>query len=107
MFGRKGKPLGGIYNRPPNVPHSYWLPYIKVADSRKTAEMVKKLRGKVLSGPMEVPGGDWVFVGSDLQGGTFAVHSVTPPARKTRVRKVAKPRAKKAAKRAVKSSRRR
>jgi predicted enzyme related to lactoylglutathione lyase len=80
MFGRNGTPLGGMYTRPPHVSQSYWLPYIKVADSRKTAAVVKRLNGKILSGPMEVPGGDWIFVGADLQGAQFAVHSSKPAA---------------------------
>jgi hypothetical protein len=80
MFGRAGKPVGGMFNKPPQVPHAYWLPYIRTADAKQTAGRATKLRGQILAGPMQVPGGDWIFVGSDLQGATFAVHSGKPPA---------------------------
>lgn len=83
MFGRNGVPLGGIYNKmsqqqgPPA-----WLPYIKVPDAKKTAVTIKKLGAVIANGPMEVPGGDWIVVGADLQGAMFAVHSSKPAARK-------------------------
>ena len=105
MFGHNGTPVGGIYNRPSHVPHSNWLPYIRVADSKKTADLVRKLRGQIVSGPMEVPGGDWIFVGSDLQGAAFAVHSPRPAG----VRKAAagKPAAKKASRKVARKPQRR
>ena len=37
-------------------------------------EKIKELGGTVLSGPMEVPGGDWVAQCADPQGAAFAVH---------------------------------
>ena len=77
MYGWKGKTLGGIFNKPKQMPGPpSWLPYIKVADSKKAAETVKTLGGQVVNGPMEVPGGDWIAQGVDLQGAMFAVHSV-------------------------------
>jgi uncharacterized protein len=77
MYGWKGKTLGGIFNKPKQMPGPpSWLPYIKVADSKKAAETVKALGGQVVNGPVEVPGGDWIAQGVDLQGAMFAVHSV-------------------------------
>jgi predicted enzyme related to lactoylglutathione lyase len=80
MFGRtKTVPLGGIFKKPAQMPGPpSWLPYIRIADAKKTAEAVKKAGGKVINGPMEVPGGDWITQGLDLQGATFAVHSLKP-----------------------------
>jgi hypothetical protein len=106
MFGQNGKPMGGMYSRPAHVPRSHWLPYIRVADSKKTGDLVKKLHGQVLVGPMEVPGGDWIVVGSDLQGATFAVHSAKPadvkkPAATKKRAAAKKPAAKPAAKKAA------
>jgi uncharacterized protein len=83
MFGRSkdGPPLGGAFNKPAQMPGPpSWLPYIKVADAKQTGEVIKKLRGKIVNGPTEVPGGDWIAQGLDLQGGMFAVHSVKPAA---------------------------
>jgi hypothetical protein len=97
MFGRNGKPVGGMFNKPPEIPHAYWLPYIRTADAKRTAGSVRSLRGKVLVGPMEIPGGDWIFVGSDRQGATFAVHSARPVAAKAAKKAPAKRRTKKTA----------
>jgi predicted enzyme related to lactoylglutathione lyase len=81
MYGRGGKTLGGMLNQPKQRqgPPS-WLPYIRVADSKNAAARVKKLGGQLVSGPMEVPGGDWIAQGLDLQGALFAVHSLKPAA---------------------------
>ena len=49
--------------------------YVLVPDSHKAADATKKAGGQVLNGPMEVPGGDWIAIGMDPQGGVFAVHS--------------------------------
>ena len=77
MFGRGGQPLGGLYGKPPNQPGAAsWLPYIRVADARESAVVIGKRGGHLVNGPMEVPGGDWITMGVDPQGGAFAVHSV-------------------------------
>lgn len=81
MFGWSGQPVGGIMKHPPNAP-SYWTPYAKIADARATAKTVATLGGQVVNGPMEVPGGDWIFNGVDLQGAFFSVHSTKPAASK-------------------------
>ena len=79
MYGRGGAPLGGIYNKPKNAPGpSAWLPYIRVTDARTTPAATKKGGGQVINGPMEVPGGDWITMALDPQGGPFATHSVKP-----------------------------
>lgn len=79
MFGWNGVPVGGIFRRPPNVP-SHWLPYAMVADSKKAGKTIVALGAKIVNGPMEVPGGDWIVAGIDPQGAAFAVHSLRPAA---------------------------
>jgi predicted enzyme related to lactoylglutathione lyase len=84
MYGLKGKTLGGMFNKPKQMSGPpAWLPYIKVADAKKAAETVKRLGGQVVNGPMEVPGGDLIAQGVDLQGAMFAVHSAKPVAKKS------------------------
>lgn len=105
MFGWKGRPAGGIFNKSKQMPGPpAWLPYINVSDSKKVAKTIAKLGGKVVNGPMEVPGGDWIAQGIDLQGAMFAVHSVKPAAaaaaKKPAARKRATPRAARKASRA-------
>jgi len=76
MYGCAGTgvPLGGMFDRPKDVPPS-WLLYVRVDDVNQAAEKVKDLGGKVLNGPMEVPGGDMVAQCLDPQGAAFALHS--------------------------------
>jgi predicted enzyme related to lactoylglutathione lyase len=75
IFGVGGHQLGGMFN-PGGLPGGpLWLPYIHVRDARKTAEAAKELGAMIAHGPIEVPGGDWVFTGIDRQGAMFAVHS--------------------------------
>jgi hypothetical protein len=99
MFGWKGTTLGGMFDKPKSMPAPpHWLPYVMVQDSKKAAEAVRKLGGRILNGPMEVPGGDWVAQGMDLQGAVFAVHSKKPAVKKATAKKpaVKKPAVKKA-----------
>ena len=55
-----------------NGPHD-----IHVENCDKTAAEATKLGGKVLNGPMDVPGGDRIAQGVDPQGAMFAIHSKT------------------------------
>lgn len=116
MFRRPGgsRPLGGMFNRPPEIPVANWLPYVHVKNADTTAATAARHGGRVVHGPMEVPGGDRIAQILDPQGALFAVHSLaavapvpapspkpaTPkPAPKPAARKPAarKPAAKKAA----------
>jgi predicted enzyme related to lactoylglutathione lyase len=75
MFGHT-VPLGGMMNKPPamaQVP-SHWGLYFRVPDVHAGAERVKANGGKVLNGPMEVPGGDWIVNCMDPQGAGFSLH---------------------------------
>src|SRR5687768_9355540 len=131
MFGRGGGvPNGGIMKPPPGAPAA-WQPYVRVGDAKKAAATAQAGGGKIVNGPMEVPGGDWIAQGIDPQGAMFAVHSLKPtaktaaparkaapakqaraakktakakPARKAKAAKRAKP-AKRSAKRAAKKGR--
>jgi uncharacterized protein len=81
MFGGKGQTFGGMYNKPLAVPGpAFWVPYAIVPDAKRVAKTIAQLGAKVINGPMEVPGGDWIVVGTDLQGAVFAVHSRKPAA---------------------------
>jgi len=76
MYNRGAHPLGGIYNKPDEVPMSMWLVYVRVPDVAAAVESVKEMGGSVLRGPMDVPGGDIVAQFEDPQGAAFAVHSI-------------------------------
>jgi uncharacterized protein len=77
MFGRNGRMLGGMFNKPAAMPGPpSWLPYIRVPDAKAAAKVIGESGGQVINGPMEVPGGDWIAQGIDSQGTMFAVHSL-------------------------------
>jgi predicted enzyme related to lactoylglutathione lyase len=77
MFNRPHGMIGGMMNKPPemaNVPPN-WTIYFRVPDINAATERIKKNGGKILNGPMEVPGGDWVVNAMDPQGAAFALHA--------------------------------
>jgi predicted enzyme related to lactoylglutathione lyase len=52
----------------------HWLYYVTVSDIKATLERVIKLGGKVMNGPMEIPGDDLIAQCVDPQGAFFAVY---------------------------------
>ena len=75
MFGRGAHPVGAMYDRPEAIPMATWLLYIRVPDAAAAVERVKEAGGRLVNGPMEVPGGDTVATCVDPQGAVFAVHA--------------------------------
>jgi predicted enzyme related to lactoylglutathione lyase len=77
MFNRPHGRIGGMMNKSPemaNVPPN-WQIYFRVPDVHAAAERVKANGGKILNGPMEVPGGDWIANAIDPQGAAFGLHA--------------------------------
>jgi len=68
-----GKDVGGVYKARDNSTPPNWLSYVRVADASKAASAVKSAGGRVLNGPMEVPGGSWIVQVLDPQGGAIAL----------------------------------
>jgi predicted enzyme related to lactoylglutathione lyase len=100
MYGKGGKPYGGIFNRHGDMMSipPFWLVYIFVKDVKKAVDAAVKGGAKVQRPPMEIPGGGTIAILGDPQGAAFALHadsSVT--AAKPAAKKAAKPAAKKAA----------
>jgi predicted enzyme related to lactoylglutathione lyase len=62
-----------MMNRMKEMPQSWWNYYINVDGIDAAKGRVEKAGGKVMMGPMEVPGGQWVLQGQDPQGGFFAL----------------------------------
>nr|WP_253949175.1 VOC family protein [Mangrovicoccus sp. HB161399] len=50
-----------------------WIFYFRVPDIGAAAERIAATGGKVIFGPMEVPGGEFVLNGLDPQGARFAL----------------------------------
>lgn len=77
MFNRPHGMIGGMMNKPPemaDVPPN-WQIYFLVPDITEAVERIKANGGKVLNGPMEVPGGDRVLNAMDPQGAAFSLHA--------------------------------
>jgi uncharacterized protein len=67
-----GKTLGAIMQRTDEQP-PLWLLYFGVPSIQAAKADVEAHGGRVIFGPMEVPGGDWVIVALDPQGATFGL----------------------------------
>jgi predicted enzyme related to lactoylglutathione lyase len=77
LFGRDGHVFGGMFNKPESMQMPpNWLCYVRVASADDAAAAVSDAGGRILNGPMEVPGGDRIAQCMDPQGGAFAVHSM-------------------------------
>jgi predicted enzyme related to lactoylglutathione lyase len=77
MFNRPHGMIGGMMNKPKqmaDVPPN-WLIYFRVPDVDAAAERIQANGGKILNGPMEVPGGDRVVTAADPQGAAFGLHA--------------------------------
>jgi predicted enzyme related to lactoylglutathione lyase len=69
-----GAQVGGVYKVMDASKAPHWLTYIQVANVDRAAAAAKAAGGRVMQGPMEVPGGSRVAQILDPQGGAFAVH---------------------------------
>jgi predicted enzyme related to lactoylglutathione lyase len=68
-----GVSLGGAMNKPDMMPKPAWQYYVKVRELDPALAAVADAGGKVVNGPMEVPGGDRVAQCLDPQGAAFAL----------------------------------
>ncbi len=73
LIKHDGAEVGGVYTlqAPSTPPH--WLSYVQVGNCSKATTAAEAAGGRVLNGPMEVPGGSWITQIADPQGGVFAV----------------------------------
>jgi hypothetical protein len=102
LFEHGGTQVGGMCNtQGPSTPPS-WLSYVHVADSNRAVAAAKAAGGRLLHGPIEVPGGSWIALFLDPQGGAFAVQeaprSASAPKPAATAKSVPKPAAATAAK---------
>jgi predicted enzyme related to lactoylglutathione lyase len=71
-----GAHLGGMFTKTDAMPGPpMWLYYITVDDLDGALERLDGLGGRLLNGPMEVPGGDRIAQCMDPQGAAFALHA--------------------------------
>ena len=68
-----GVAIGAIMRKPPQLPVSVWTYYIGVDDVDRAIEAITSGGGKVLNGPMEIPGGEYALNALDPQGASFGL----------------------------------
>jgi predicted enzyme related to lactoylglutathione lyase len=75
IYGMDGIDLGGMLTKPKDrIGPPHWLYYVEVDDLNGAISRATSKGGKVLNGPMEVPGGARVAQLADSQGAAFALH---------------------------------
>jgi predicted enzyme related to lactoylglutathione lyase len=73
LFAHGEHAIGGMMNKPSQMPMTSWNYYFNVEDIDGAAERVKAGGGQVINGPMQVPGGSWIAQAVDPQGAMFAL----------------------------------
>lgn len=73
LFRIGGVDAGGMMTRPAQVPQACWLFYFNVADIDAAVSRVSANAGRVLNGPLPVPGDLWIAQCSDPQGAVFCL----------------------------------
>ena len=75
IFGVGERRLGGMMTTPPGAPMPpMWIFYASTSDLEAAIGRATKQGGKVMNGPMDVPGGGRIAQLTDAQGAAFALH---------------------------------
>lgn len=72
FFAHRGTTIGAVSPCVEGAPQG-WRYYIRVPSIGQAVEAVKAGGGSIAMGPMEVPGGDRIIIGTDPQGAEFAL----------------------------------
>lgn len=72
FFDHNGTRIGALFNAG-DAQHPHWRYYFRVPSIAKAKETAERKGGTIRVGPHQVPGGDWVIIGSDPQGAEFAL----------------------------------
>jgi predicted enzyme related to lactoylglutathione lyase len=73
LFATGGGNVGGMMTKPPTVPVPHWTYYFNVPSIDAAAARVTAGGGKIINGPMQVPGDLWIVQCFDPQGAGFAL----------------------------------
>ena len=65
---RLGALSGTVHGQPPS-----WRYYIRVPSIATAKATAEQHGGTIKTGPMQVPGGDYIIIGADPQGAEFAL----------------------------------
>lgn len=73
LFATGETNVGGMMTKPPAVPVPYWTFYFNVPTIDAAASRVTSGGGRVINGPTQVPGGQWIVNCLDPLGAGFAL----------------------------------
>lgn len=73
MYGTADQMLGGMMRKPPMMPSAAWGYCVNVPDIDTAMAAAAAGGGKVVHGPQQVPGGQWVVNAVDPQGAAFSM----------------------------------
>ena len=73
MYVQGDYALGAMMKRPEGMPASLWAFYFRVPDIDTAQSYAETHGARVVNGPMEIPGGEYVFQALDPQGALFSV----------------------------------
>ena len=73
LFGNADGQVGGIMNKPAQIPVGCWGYYFEVDDADAAAERVKQAGGAIMQGPIDVPDGSRIVQATDPQGVNFGL----------------------------------
>jgi predicted enzyme related to lactoylglutathione lyase len=73
IFSTRSGQSGGVMTKSPDAPQPMWLYYFNVEAIDAAAERVKAAGGRIIVGPMDVPGDRWMVQGFDPQGAVFGL----------------------------------
>ncbi len=76
VYNNGGRDLGGMMTKPKEMPVSAWMYYVEVKGLDAAIERAKSKGGRVLNGPMEVPGGARIVQLADPQGAMISLHEI-------------------------------
>jgi predicted enzyme related to lactoylglutathione lyase len=72
LFATGDRSIGGMFNKPAAVPVPFRQYYFCVGAIEEAAARVTSAGGRIINGPMQVPGGALIVQCTDPQGATFA-----------------------------------
>ena len=73
LFSAGGQTIGGMFTKPAEAPVPFWLYYLSVGDTDAAVKRVKAAGGRLIEGPIALPGGNRIARCLDPQGAMFAL----------------------------------
>src|SRR3546814_3092075 len=70
---KDGVGIGAVMPKMAEMPISCWSYYIGVDDIDRAVRAIEAGGGKVINGPMEIPGGEFALDGIDPEGADFGL----------------------------------